>query len=87
MNRSDLISRLAHIHPHLIDKDVEIVVRVILDAISDALSRGDRIEIRGFGSLQLNYRQPRLGRNPKSGEPVNVSAKYVPLFQSGFKTT
>ena len=58
-------------------------MKVILDAMSDALSRGDRIEIRGFGSFALNYRPPRTGRNPKSGEKVQVPAKYVPHFKAG----
>jgi integration host factor subunit beta len=58
-------------------------VKVILDALTDALARGDRIEIRGFGSFTLNYRPPRLGRNPKSGEKVQVPAKYVPHFKPG----
>ena len=83
MTRSDLIDRLASLYPQLQVKDAEMAVRVILDAMTTALSRGDRVEIRGFGSFALNYRPPRTGRNPKTGEAVKVSAKYVPHFKSG----
>lgn len=83
MNRSDLITRLAELQPQLLAKDAELAVKVILDAMSTVLSRGGRIEIRGFGSFGLNYRPPRQGRNPKSGDNVKVPAKYVPHFKSG----
>ncbi|MEQ1813334.1 MAG: integration host factor subunit beta [Candidatus Nitrotoga sp.] len=83
MTRSDLISRLAERHPQLLAKDAELAVKVILDAMSLALSQGNRIEIRGFGSFALNYRPARTGRNPKSGEKVQVPAKYVPHFKAG----
>ena len=83
MNRADLIDRLADLHPTLQAKDAEMAVRVILDAMTDALSHGDRIEIRGFGSFALNYRPPRSGRNPKSGAKVEVPAKYSPHFKAG----
>lgn len=83
MNRSDLISRLADLHPQLQIKDVELAVKVIIDALSNTLSKGDRIEIRGFGSFRLNYRPPRIGRNPKTGERLEVPAKYVPHFKAG----
>ena len=83
MNRSDLISRLADLHPQLQLKDAELGVKVILDALSNTLSNGGRIEIRGFGSFRLNYRPPRQGRNPKNGDRVKVAAKYVPHFRSG----
>ena len=68
MTKSELIARLAERFPQLVAKDAEFAVKMILDAMTDALSRGDRIEIRGFGSFALNYRPPRVGRNPKSGE-------------------
>ncbi len=64
-------------------KDAEIVVKEILDAISNSLAHGDRIEIRGFGSFSVNYRPARKGRNPKTGEAVSVLAKYVPHFKAG----
>ena len=83
MTRSDLIVKLAERYPQLVAKDAELAVKVILDAMASALTRGGRIEIRGFGSFALNYRPPRTGRNPKSGEKVQVPAKYVPHFKAG----
>ena len=83
MTRSDLIARLAERHPQLLAKDAELAVKVILDAMSASLSRGGRIEVRGFGSFGLNYRPPRQGRNPKTGDRVKVPAKYVPHFKAG----
>ncbi len=83
MTRSELIVVLASRFPSLVAKDAEIVVKEILDAIGGALARGDRVEIRGFGSFSLNYRPTRTGRNPKSGELVNVPGKYVPHFKVG----
>ena len=83
MTRSDLIARLAELHPQLLAKDTELAVKVILDTLSATLARGERVEIRGFGSFALNYRPPRQGRNPKTGETVMVPAKYVPHFKAG----
>lgn len=83
MTKSELIARLAERFPQLIAKDADFAVKVILDAMADALSGHQRIEIRGFGSFSLNYRPPRLGRNPKSGEKVHVPEKYVPHFKAG----
>ena len=83
MTRSDLIAKLAERYPQLLAKDAELAVKVILDALSGTLTRGGRIEIRGFGSFSLNYRPPRTGRNPKSGDKVQVSAKHVPHFKAG----
>jgi integration host factor subunit beta len=83
MNRSELIARLAELHPQLKIKDTEHGVKLILDALYTALSKGDRVEIRGFGSFTLNYRSPRMGRNPKTGDSVEVPAKYVPHFKMG----
>ena len=83
MTRSDLIERLAVRFPHLTAKDAEVAAKVILDALADTLARGDRVEIRGFGSFSINYRSPRLGRNPRSGQQVPVPAKYVPHFKAG----
>jgi len=83
MTRSDLITKLAECYPQLLAKDAELAVKVIIDTMADALASGGRIEIRGFGSFSLNYRPPRIGRNPKSGEKVQVSAKYVPHFKAG----
>ena len=83
MTRSDLFARLAELHPQLLAKDAELAVKVILDALSNTLSNGGRIEIRGFGSFSLNYRPQRQGRNPKTGERVNVPEKYLPHFKAG----
>ena len=83
MTKSELIARLAERFPQLVAKDADLAVKMILDAMSDALVRADRIEIRGFGSFALNYRPPRTGRNPKSGEKVSVPAKWVPHFKAG----
>ena len=85
MTRSELIARLATRFPQLLAKDAELAVKLILDALSTSLSKGERIEIRGFGSFSLNYRPPRAGRNPKTGEQVKVPAKYVPYFRVGKK--
>ena len=85
MTRSDLIDRLAAQHTQLQAKDAEMVVRVILDTMAASLARGDRIEIRGFGSFVLNYRPPRNGRNPKTGARVEVPAKYRPSFKAGME--
>lgn len=83
MNRSDLVSRLAELHPQLQLKDAESAIKVIIDALSNTLSKGGRVEIRGFGSFGLNYKPPRNGRNPKTGAKVSVPAKYVPHFKPG----
>ena len=83
MTKSELIARLAARFPQLVVKDADYAVKMVLDAMTDALARGDRIEIRGFGSFALNYRPPRLGRNPKSGDKVQVPEKYVPHFKAG----
>lgn len=83
MTRSELIAALAQRFPQLVQKDAELAVTEILTAITHALSKGHRVEIRGFGSFALNYRPPRTGRNPKTGESVPVPAKYVPHFKAG----
>jgi integration host factor subunit beta len=83
MNRSDLIERLAQLHPQLPFKDSDLVVKVILDALTTTLLKGGRVEIRNFGSFDLHYKPPRIGRNPKTGCNVPVPAKYVPHFNVG----
>ena len=83
MTKSELIARLADRFPQLVAKDADFAVKMILDALTSALVKGDRIEIRGFGSFALNYRPPRIGRNPKSGDKVQVPAKHVPHFKAG----
>ena len=83
MTKSDLIARLAERFPQLVAKDADLAVKMILDAMSDALAKGDRIEIRGFGSFSLHYRPPRTGRNPKTGDAVALPGKHVPHFKPG----
>jgi integration host factor subunit beta len=78
-----LIARLAGRFPQLVFKDAEVAVNAILAAMTESLVNGKRIEIRGFGSFDINYRPPRLGRNPKSGERVSVPEKFVPHFKAG----
>jgi len=83
MTKSELIARLAERYPQLVAKDADFAVKTILDAMTEALISGQRIEIRGFGSFALNRRPPRIGRNPKSGEKVTVPEKRVPHFKPG----
>lgn len=83
MTKSELIESLAHKQSQLAYHDIELAVKTILERMTRTLSRGERIEIRGFGSFSLHYRPPRVGRNPKSGDPVSLAAKYVPHFKPG----
>ncbi len=83
MTKSELIEALAHKQAHLAFKDVELAVKCMIDQMSQALSSGERIEIRGFGSFSLHFRPPRMGRNPKTGDSVSLSSKYVPHFKPG----
>ena len=83
MTRSELIEKLSSQFQHLLQKDAELVVKNILDSMSDTLNNGKRIEIRGFGSFSLNKRPARIGRNPKPGEKVHISEKLVPHFKAG----
>ena len=83
VTKSDLIDRLTAGQLHLAPRDVEFSVNAILDHMRQSLANGDRIEVRGFGSIGLRYRGPRSGRNPKSGERVNVPGKCVPHFKPG----
>lgn len=83
MTKSELIERIAAKQTQLPLKDVELAVKKILDYMSQALAAGERIEIRGFGSFSLHYRAPRRGRNPKTGETVQLEGKYVPHFKPG----
>ena len=83
MTRSELINRLAERYSQLVAKDAEYAVKTILDAMTNALATGQRIEIRGFGSFALNGRPPRIGRNPKSGDTVMVPETRVPHFKPG----
>lgn len=83
MTKSELIERIALAQEQLPPKDIELAVKMILEEMTLALVRNQRIEIRGFGSFSLHYRNPRLGRNPKTGERVDLPGKYVPYFKPG----
>lgn len=83
MTRSDLINRLAEQNPHLSHNDVERIVATIFNEIIDALGRGDRVELRGFGAFSVKQRDPYIGRNPRTGESVEVRPKAVPAFKAG----
>ena len=83
MTKSELIEIIAQKQKHLSYKDIEFAVKTMIEQMAQTLASGERIEIRGFGSFSLHYRPPRMGRNPKTGEPVQLSGKYVPHFKPG----
>ncbi len=83
MTKSELILRLAETNPHMYQLDVERIVTTIFDEISNALARGDRVELRGFGAFSVKRRAPRVGRNPRTGTAVRVAEKFVPFFKTG----
>ena len=83
MTKSELIQRLAERNPHLYQRDVERIVSTIFDEIAAALSRGDRVELRGFGAFSVKRRGARMGRNPRTGESVHVGEKHIPFFKTG----
>ncbi len=83
MIKSELVAKLAESHPNLLHKDAERIVSTIFDEIALALSRGDRVELRGFGAFSVKVRPSRTGRNPRTGEPVPVDEKRVPYFKTG----
>ena len=83
LTKSELIEVIAREQSHLAYRDVELAVKCMIEQMSQALASGERIEIRGFGSFSLHYREPRRGRNPKTGEAVALAAKYVPHFKPG----
>lgn len=83
MTKSELIERMAEQQEQLSVKDIELAVKMILEYMSQIFAVGERIEIRGFGSFSLHYREPRMGRNPKTGESVRLEGKYVPHFKPG----
>ncbi len=83
MIKSELVQRLAARNPHLYQRDIENIVDAILGEIAGALSRGDRVELRGFGAFSTKQRQARTGRNPRTGDKVSVDEKFVPFFKTG----
>lgn len=83
LSKSLLIEQLAAKRKQIALKDVESAVKIILDAMVDTLDQGRRVEVRGFGSFSLHYHKPRTGRNPKTGDPVELKGKYVPHFKPG----
>jgi integration host factor subunit beta len=83
MTKSELIQRIAELNPHLYQRDVERIVSTIFDEIADALARGDRVELRGFGAFSVKERAARIGRNPRTGAAVQVAEKSIPFFKTG----
>ena len=83
MTKSELITYITEKNPHLYQRDVERIITTIFDEISSALSRGDRVELRGFGAFSIKQRNARIGRNPRTGATVQVPAKRVPYFKTG----
>lgn len=83
MTRSELIARIAQKNPHLYQRDVERIVTTIFDEIANALAQDDRVELRGFGAFSVKKRDARVGRNPRTGESVEVESKAVPFFKTG----
>ena len=83
LNKKDIIDRISRNQDQLPHRDIELAVKTIINCMTQALSTGERIELRGFGSFSLRYRKPRIGRNPKSGMAVNINERYVPHFKPG----
>ena len=83
MIKSQLIQKLADENPHLYQRDVERIVNSIFEEITEAMARGDRVELRGFGAFSVKQRDARVGRNPRTGESVSVEEKHVPFFKTG----
>jgi len=83
MIKSELIARLVEANPHLYQRDVERIVNTIFDEITNALADGNRVELRGFGAFSVKHRPKRIGRNPRTGDTVNVPEKHVPYFKTG----
>ena len=83
MTKSELTQRIAELNPHLYHRDVERIVTTIFEEISEALARGDRVELRGFGAFSVKQRDARVGRNPRTGAAVQVAEKHIPFFKTG----
>ena len=83
MIKSELVQKLADENPNLFHRDIERIVSIVFDEITDSLARGDRVELRGFGAFSVKYRPARTGRNPRSGEAVDIEEKWTPFFKAG----
>ena len=83
MIRSELIQKIADENPHLYQRDVERIVNTVFEEVTDAMARGDRVELRGFGAFSVKKRDARIGRNPRTGTAVQVEEKHVPFFKTG----
>lgn len=83
MIKSELVQAISQQNPHLYQRDVENIINAILEAVGDALARGDRVELRGFGAFSVKNRPARVGRNPRTGTKVEVTEKHVPFFKTG----
>ena len=83
MIRSELIQKIADENPHLYQRDVERIVNTVFDEVTEAMARGDRVELRGFGAFSVKRRESRVGRNPRTGDTVDVEEKHVPFFKTG----
>lgn len=83
MTKSELVSKLANNNPQLYVRDIELIIDTIIEEMTDALTRGDRVEIRGFGAFSVKEREARTGRNPRTGEAVEIDAKRMPAFKAG----
>ncbi|HEX4296504.1 MAG TPA: integration host factor subunit beta [Devosia sp.] len=83
MIKSELVEKLADENPHLFQRDIENIVNAILDEVGNAMARGDRVELRGFGAFSVKRRDARLGRNPRTGDSVQVTEKHIPFFKTG----
>jgi integration host factor subunit beta len=83
MIRSELVQKIADENPHLYQRDVERIVSTVFEEVIEAMSRGDRVELRGFGAFSVKHREARVGRNPRTGESVQVEEKHVPFFKTG----
>lgn len=83
MIKSELVQKLADENPNLFHRDIERIVSIVFDEIADALARGDRVELRGFGAFSVKHRPARVGRNPRSGEAVHIEEKWAPFFKAG----
>ena len=83
MIKSELVQKLADENPNLFHRDIERIVSILFDEIAQSLARGERVELRGFGAFSVKHRPARIGRNPRSGEPVRIEEKFAPFFKAG----